>query len=79
MVFIQRSHSESSCSLKKCTLPYTNFILKCLVLYFGIKKDGLEKCLNTFSLAANVLKGRAFEGAKVVPLFIRFMAPADIE
>ena len=51
----QRSHSEA-CSLKKCTLPYIYFVFKCLVLYFGIKKEWLEKSLNTFSLAANILK-----------------------
>ena len=51
----QRSHSEA-CSLKKCTLPYIYFVFKCLVLYFGIKKEWLEKNLNTFSLAANILK-----------------------
>ena len=51
-----RSHSEA-CSLKKCTLPYIYFVFKCLVLYFGIKKEWLEKSLNTFSLAANILKG----------------------
>ena len=51
----QKSHSEA-CSLKKCTLPYIYFVFKCLVLYFGIKKEWLEKSLNTFSLAANILK-----------------------
>ena len=50
----QRSHSEA-CSLKKCSLPYLYFVFKCLVLYFGIKKEWLEKSLNTFSLAANIL------------------------
>ena len=30
------------CSLKKCTLPYTYFVFKCLVLYFGIKQEWLE-------------------------------------
>ena len=39
---VQRSHSQA-CSLKKCTLPYTYFVFKCLVLYFGIKKEWLEK------------------------------------
>ena len=38
----QRSHSEA-CSLKKCTLPYIYFAFKCLMLYFGIKKEWLEK------------------------------------
>ena len=52
----QRSHTEA-CSLKKCTLPYIYFVFKCLVLYFGINKEWLEKSLNTFSLAANILKG----------------------
>ena len=28
------------------------------MLYFGIKKEWLEKSLNTFSLAANILKSR---------------------
>ena len=51
----QRSHSGAY-SLKKCTLPYIYFAFKCLVLYFGIKKEWLEKSLNTFSLAANILK-----------------------
>ena len=51
----QRSHSEA-CSLKKCTLPYIYFVFKCLVLYFGIRKEWLEKKMNTFSLAANILK-----------------------
>ena len=51
----QRSLSEA-CSLKKCTLPYIYFVFKCLVLYFGIKKGWLEKKLDTFSLAANILK-----------------------
>ena len=51
----QRSHSEAR-SLKKCTLPYIYFVFKCLVLYFGIKKEWLEKKMNTFSLAANILK-----------------------
>ena len=32
------------------------FVFKCHVLYFGIKKEWLEKSLNTFSLAANILK-----------------------
>ena len=50
----QRSHSEA-CSLKKYTLPYIYFVFKCLVLYFGIKKEWLEKSLNTFSIAANIL------------------------
>ena len=51
----QRSHSEA-CNLKKCTLAYSYFAFKCLILYFGIKKEWLEKRLNTFSLAANILK-----------------------
>ena len=55
----QRPHSEA-CSLKTCTLPYINFVFKCLVLYFGIKKEWLEKSLNTFSLAANILKSKLF-------------------
>ena len=61
MVLTQRSHSEA-CSLKKCTLPYINFVFKCLVLYFGIKKEWLEKSLNTFSLAANILKANFIVG-----------------
>ena len=68
----QRSPSEA-CSLKKCTVPYIYFVFKCLVLYFGIKKEWLEKSLNTFSLAANILKCRISEGAKVVPLIFRCM------
>ena len=43
----QRSHSEA-CSLKKCTLPYIYFVFKCLVLYFGIKKEWLEKKFEYF-------------------------------
>ena len=43
----QRSHSEA-CSLKKCTLPYIYFVIKCLVLYFGIKNEGLEKKFEYF-------------------------------
>ena len=38
----QRSHSEA-CSLKKCTLPYIYFVIKRLVLYFGIKKDSKKR------------------------------------
>ena len=65
---VQRSHSQA-CSLKKCTLPYTYFIFKCLVLYFGIKKEWLEKSLNTFSLAANILlKGTAEQ--EIEPLML---------
>ena len=44
---VQRSHSEA-CSLKKCTLPYTYFVFKCLVLYFGMKKEWLEKKFEFF-------------------------------
>ena len=40
----KRSYSEV-CSLKKCTLPYIYFVFKCLVLYFGIQKEWLEKSL----------------------------------
>ena len=57
---VQRSHSEA-CSFKNCTLSYTNFVFKFLVLYFGIKKEWLKKSLNTFSLAANILKTRILE------------------
>ena len=39
---VQRSHSQV-CSLKKCTLPYNYFVVKCLVLYFGIKKRVVRK------------------------------------
>ena len=52
---VQRSHLEA-CSLKKCTLIYTNFVFKCLVLYFGIKNEELEKSLNSFPLAVKILK-----------------------
>ena len=52
---VKRSHSEP-CGLKKCTLPYIYFAFICLILSFGIKKERLEKSLNTFSLAANILK-----------------------
>ena len=41
----QRSHLES---LKKYTLPYIYFVFKCLVLYFGIKKEWLEKKFEYF-------------------------------
>ena len=47
----QRSHSET-CSLKKCTLPYIYFVIKCLVLYFGIKKEGLEKKFEYFFIGS---------------------------
>ena len=46
-----RSHSEA-CSLKKCTLPYINFVFKCLVLYFGIKKERLEKKFEYFFIGS---------------------------
>ena len=39
---VQRSHSQA-CSLKKCTLPYTYFVFKCHVSYFGTEKVWLEK------------------------------------
>ena len=42
-------------SLKKCTLPFTNFVFKCPVSYFGLKR-GVRKGVNTFSLAENILK-----------------------
>ena len=52
---VQWSHTQA-CSLKKGTRPYTYFVFKCLVLYFGIKKVQLEKkfeyFFNTFSSAA---------------------------
>ena len=35
-------HSKA-CSLKKCTLQHIYFVIKCLVLYFGIKKNSLSK------------------------------------
>ena len=44
----------------KCTLPYIYFVFKCHVLYFGIKKEWLEKSWNTLSLAANILKAIHF-------------------
>ena len=47
----QRSHSEA-CSLKKCTLPYIYFVIKCLVLYFGIKTEGLEKKFKYFFIGS---------------------------
>ena len=46
-----RSHSEA-CSLKKCTLPYIYFVFKCLVLYFGIKKEWLEKKFEYFYIGS---------------------------
>ena len=52
---VQRSHSQA-CSLKKYTLSYIYFVFKCLVLYFGIKREVRKKSLNTFSLATNILK-----------------------
>ena len=64
---------------------YPIFILFSNVLCCNLesKKSGWKKSLNTFSLAANILKsivfffiGRASEGAKVVPVFIRFMTHA---
>ena len=47
----QRSHLEA-CSLKKCTLPYIYFVFKCLVLYFGIKKELLEKKFEYFFIGS---------------------------
>ena len=47
----QWSHSEA-CSLKKCTLPYIYFVFKCLVLYFGIKKERLEKKFEYFFIGS---------------------------
>ena len=47
----QKSHSEA-CSLKKCTLPYIYFVYKCLVLYFGIKKEWLEKKFEYFFIGS---------------------------
>ena len=47
----QRSHSEA-CSLKKCTLPYIYFAFKCLMLYFGIKKEWLEKKFEYFFIGS---------------------------
>ena len=47
----QRSHSEAY-SLKKCTLPYIYFVFKCLVLYFGIKKEWLEKKFEYFFIGS---------------------------
>ena len=47
----QRSYSEA-CSLKKCTLPYINFVFKCLVLYFEIKKECLEKKFEYFFIGS---------------------------
>ena len=44
-------HSEA-CSLKKCTLPYIYFVFKCLVLYFGIKKEWLEKKFEYFFIGS---------------------------
>ena len=40
------------CSLTICTLPYIYFLLICLVLSFGIKKELLEKKLNTFFIGS---------------------------
>ena len=48
---VQRSQSKG-CSLKKCTLPYTYFVFKCLVLYFGIKKEWLEKKFEYFFIGS---------------------------
>ena len=47
----QRSHLEA-CSLKKCTPPFIYFVLKCLVLYFGIKKEWLEKKFEYFFIGS---------------------------
>ena len=55
---------SEACSLKKCTLPYIYFVFKCLVFYFGIKKEWLENSLNTFSLAANILKSLQLKEGK---------------
>ena len=56
----QWSYTEA-CSLKKCTLPYIYFVFKCLVLYFGIKKERLEKKFEYFLLAANIEKQTIFD------------------
>ena len=48
---VQRTHSQA-CSSKKCTLPYTYFVFKCLVLYFGIKKEWLEKKFEYFVIGS---------------------------
>ena len=68
----QECHSEA-CSLKKCTLPYTYFVFKCLVLNFGIKKEWLEKSLNTFSFSANILKWRKLAGSMQMDRKFMFM------
>ena len=47
----QRSHSEA-CSLKKSTLPYIYFAFKCLMLYFGIKNEWLEKKFEYFFIGS---------------------------
>ena len=47
----QRSHSDT-CSLKKCTLPIIYCVFKCLVLYFGIKKEWLEKKFEYFFIGS---------------------------
>ena len=38
--------------MKKCTLPYIYFVTKCLVLNFGIKKEGLEKKFEYFFIGS---------------------------
>ena len=48
---VQRSHSQT-CSLKKCTLLYTYFVFKYFVLYFGIKKEWLEKKFEYFFIGS---------------------------
>ena len=48
---VKRSHSQACC-LKKCTLPYTYFGFKCLVLYLGIKKEWLEKKFEYFFIGS---------------------------
>ena len=68
----QRSHSEA-CSLKKCTLPYIYFAFKCLMLYFGIKKEWLEKKFEYFLIGSEhplafVLNKKT---AKIVPVLFQ--------
>ena len=48
---VKRSHSEA-CSLKKWTLPYIYFVFICLILYFGIKKEWLEKMFEYFFIGS---------------------------
>ena len=47
---VQKSNSEAY-SLKKCTLPYANFVFKCLVIFWN-QRRGLEKKFDCFLIGS---------------------------